>query len=134
MTDTHKSAQDVLQDSAMDQALDWLITLECANAEQKCAFNDWLNADPAHALAFAKANGISTQDGNGLLRTIRSRTPEQQAELLKVATEGEYWRPTCASCGVKMVEPRGQKFWGCPNFRARGCTNRIYKTAAATVV
>ena len=74
----------------------------------------------ADALAFAKANGISAQDGNGLLRTIRSRTPEQQAELLKVATEGEYWRPTCASCGVKMVQRQrrngGNPFWGCQNY------------------
>lgn len=72
------------------------------------------------ALAFAKANGISAQDGNGLLRTIQSRTPEQQAELLKVATEGEYWRPTCASCGVKMVQRQrrngGNPFWGCQNY------------------
>lgn len=72
------------------------------------------------ALAFAKANGINAQDGGSLLRMIRHRTPEQQAELLAVATEGEYWRPTCASCGVKMVErsPRsgGSSFWGCVNF------------------
>lgn len=72
------------------------------------------------ALAFAKANGINAQDGGSLLRMIRRRTPEQQAELLAVATEGEYWRPTCASCGVKMVErsPRsgGSSFWGCVNF------------------
>ena len=88
----------------------------------------------SEALAFANANGINAQDGDGLLKLIATRTPEQQAALLATAFEGEYWRPTCASCGVKMVEPRGQKFWGCPNFRARGCTNRIYKTAAATVV
>lgn len=63
MTDTHKSAapdpaHEVLQDSAMDQALDWLITLECASDEQKIVFEQWLNADPAHARAFAKANAI----------------------------------------------------------------------------
>lgn len=72
------------------------------------------------ALAFAKANGINAQDGSGLLQMIRSRSPEQQAALLAVATEGEYWRPTCASCGVKMVErsPKngGAAFWGCVNF------------------
>ncbi len=48
---------------------------------------------------------------------ILSRTPEQQAALLAVATEGDYRRPTCASCGVKMVErtPKngGSAFWGC---------------------
>ncbi len=72
------------------------------------------------ALSFAQANGINAQDGNGLLRMIRSRTPEQQTALLAVATEGEYWRPTCASCGTKMVErtPKtgGAAFWGCANF------------------
>ncbi len=72
------------------------------------------------ALAFAKANGINAMDGERLLQTIRSRTAEQQAELLKVATEGEYWRPTCSSCGVKMTprQPRagGKPFWGCQNY------------------
>ena len=72
------------------------------------------------ALAFAKANGINAMDGERLLQTICRRTAEQQAELLKVATEGEYWRPTCASCGVKMTprQPRagGKPFWGCQNY------------------
>lgn len=72
------------------------------------------------ALEFAKANGINAQDGSALLQMIRSRSLEQQASLLAVATEGEYWRPTCASCGVKMVErtPKngGAAFWGCVNF------------------
>ena len=80
------------------------------------------------ALAFAKANGINAQDGESLLKLIASRTPEQQAALLATALEGEYWRPTCPSCGVKMVEPRGQKFWGCPNYGPRACRTKIYKT------
>lgn len=37
-----------------------------------------------------------------------------------IAYEGEYWRPTCASCGVKMVERtargKGDKFWGCAQY------------------
>ena len=72
------------------------------------------------ALAFAKDNGIHTLDGEGLLALIAQRTPEQQLALLAVAHEGEYWRPTCASCGLKMVERRpregGAAFWGCPTF------------------
>ncbi|RMX14921.1 restriction endonuclease [Vandammella animalimorsus] len=74
----------------------------------------------ADALAFARAHGINAQDGAGLLKLIASRTPEQQAALLAVAFEGEYWRPTCASCGVKMAErahgKTGQRFWGCVNY------------------
>ncbi|MEJ7688045.1 MAG: restriction endonuclease [Variovorax sp.] len=74
----------------------------------------------ADALAFAKANRIEVQDGAELLKLIGQRTPEQQAALLAVAYEGEYWRPTCASCGIKMVErKRGRDrhaFWGCSNY------------------
>lgn len=72
------------------------------------------------ALAFAMANGINAQDGDGLLKLIAQRTPDQQAQLLAVAYEGEYWKPTCASCGVKMTERasrnKGSRFWGCVNY------------------
>jgi len=86
------------------------------------------------ALAFAKANGINAQDGQGVLRMIQSRTPAQQAELLKVATEGEYWRPTCASCGIKLVprQPRhnARPFWGCENYPA--CRSTLPMRQATT--
>jgi restriction system protein len=68
------------------------------------------------ALEFAHANRIHVLDGAALLALIAKRRPEQQQALLAVAYEGEYWRPTCASCGIKMVErgsTRGATFWGC---------------------
>lgn len=72
------------------------------------------------AVAFAKANGIQLQDGATLLKLIGQRTPAQQAALLAVAHEGEYWKPTCASCGMKTVgrerKRDGGKFWGCSNY------------------
>ncbi len=74
----------------------------------------------ADAQEFAKNNGINALDGGGLLALIAKRTPEQQQTLLDVAYEGEYSRPTCASCGVKMLERKpakgGAAFWGCTNF------------------
>lgn len=74
----------------------------------------------ADSLAFAKANGIHAQDGASLLKLIAQRTPEQQERLLAVAYEGEYWKPTCASCGIKMTERTsvkdGNRFWGCVNY------------------
>lgn len=80
----------------------------------------------ADALEFAKANGINAQDGNDLLRLIAQRSPEQQARLLEVAYEGEYWKPTCANCGVKMVQREakrdGSRFWGCMNYPRCKCT------------
>jgi restriction system protein len=87
----------------------------------------------ADALNFAKANGINVQDRQGLLRLIGSRTVEQQKALLAVAYEGEYWRPTCASCGIKMVERQpkegGNPFWGCANFGRTRCRSRINMSA-----
>ncbi len=72
------------------------------------------------AMAFASENGVNLLSVDKLLQLIASRTPEQQAELLDVAFEGEYWRPTCVNCGVKMVDrvPRngGAPFWGCASF------------------
>lgn len=74
----------------------------------------------ADAQQFAKDNGINALDGAGLLALIAKRTHEQQQALLAVAYEREYWRPTCASCGVKLVERApakgGGKFWGYSNF------------------
>jgi len=43
----------------------------------------------ADAIRFARENGISVLDGNGLLALIARRTPEQQAELLQTAYQGE---------------------------------------------
>lgn len=85
------------------------------------------------ALVFAKANGINVQDRSGLLRLIGTRTPAQQEALLAVAYEGEYWRPTCANCGVKMVERQpksgGAAFWGCANYGKTRCHFKLNATS-----
>ncbi|MGL5999338.1 MAG: FecR family protein [Pseudomonas proteolytica] len=51
----HELAHEVLQHAAMDQALDWLIALQCPQPGQQAEFQAWLEADPSHAQAFAKA-------------------------------------------------------------------------------
>ena len=72
------------------------------------------------AVAFARENGINLLDVSAMMTLISQRSPEQQAALLAVALEGEYWRPTCVNCGTKLVEraPRngGANFWGCPTY------------------
>ncbi|MBK6718305.1 MAG: restriction endonuclease, partial [Burkholderiales bacterium] len=55
------------------------------------------------AREFARDNQINLLDGTALLDLIAKRTPPQQQALLDVALEGEYWKPTCVNCGVKMV-------------------------------
>lgn len=86
----------------------------------------------ADAQQFAKDNSINALDGPGLLALIAKRSPEQQQALLDVAHEGEYWRPTCASCGIKLVERKPAKgdagFWGCSNYPK--CKSRLPMVAA----
>jgi restriction system protein len=81
----------------------------------------------ADAQRFATDNHINALDGNGLLALIAKRTPLEQQALLDVAFEGEYWRPTCANCGIKLVERTpskgGAKFWGCSNYPR--CKSRL---------
>lgn len=80
------------------------------------------------AADFARSNGIHLLDGRGLLKLIAERTPEQQQALLAVALEGDYGRPTCASCGIKMVRRTpskgGADFWGCTNYPR--CHSRLH--------
>ena len=82
----------------------------------------------ADAREFAAGNGIGLHDVDGLLALIATRTPEQQQALLQVAFDGQWWRPTCASCGIKLVErtarQSGRAFWGCENF-VRGCKTQM---------
>lgn len=72
------------------------------------------------AAKFAKDNGINALDGARLLTLIAKRAAEQQRDLLATAYDGDYWRPTCASCGIKMVERTkkagGAAFWGCATY------------------
>ena len=72
------------------------------------------------ALRFAADNNINAMDGTKLLELIASRTPEQQQALLDIAFDGDYTRPTCAHCNIKMVRRASVKtrvpFWGCSNF------------------
>lgn len=74
----------------------------------------------ADARAFARANGINALDRLALLAMISQRTAQQKNELLDVAYQGEYWRPTCVACGTKMVQRRarkkGRSFWGCVDY------------------
>jgi restriction system protein len=71
------------------------------------------------ALRFAKDHSINALDGTGLMGLIAKRTPAQQRELLDLAFEGDYWRPTCIQCNSKMEERTpsrgGAQFWACSN-------------------
>jgi restriction system protein len=83
---------------------------------------------------FALGKEIMLIDGPDLLDKILALRHQQQAELLAVATAGDFTRPTCPSCGVKMVRriarASGDPFWGCENFPGCRTTLRIAAEAA----
>jgi len=55
------------------------------------------------ARSAARLARVQCMDEAGLRAVIQARPPAQQAELLAVALQGDYWRPTCPSCGFKMA-------------------------------
>lgn len=66
------------------------------------------------AKKLARANHIAPVDSVNLLTVILRRSESQQLELLSVATQGEYWRPTCPACNAKMSLRSGvQGKWAC---------------------
>lgn len=87
------------------------------------------------ASRFASQNRIKLIDGRSLLRRILELPPEDQQRLLKVATEGDYLTPTCASCGIKMTlrtnGSDGSKFWGCFNYPR--CKSKLQYTEVGII-
>jgi transmembrane sensor len=76
---------------AMDQALDWLIELECASAEQHAAFQVWLAADPAHREAFARAQALWNSSAVAQAAAISPRPPSALNKLRP------HWKPLAAA-------------------------------------
>ncbi|KAB0602024.1 MAG: DNA topoisomerase [Cupriavidus sp.] len=68
----------------------------------------------------AERAGIQLLDGPAIIERIRALDQHKQTMLLAQAFEGDYRTPTCAACGVKMVEREGKAvpFWGCINYPA----------------
>jgi Restriction endonuclease len=57
----------------------------------------------AEAEALARRHGIMAVSGPDLMALVAKRPEALQRELLAVATEGDYRRPTCRRCGLKML-------------------------------
>jgi len=80
------------------------------------------------ATRFAAENQIHLLDGRRFLNKILERSPLDQKQLLKVATEGDYLTPSCPSCGIKLIKRENRKdnstFWGCSNFPR--CKIKLY--------
>ncbi|MET3050850.1 FecR domain-containing protein [Pseudomonas alkylphenolica] len=80
-------------DSAMDQALDWLIRLQCASVEDTHAFEAWLEADPANAQAYVEAEALWQGD---ILRQAASQIALTQRPS-RLARLRPHWKPLAAA-------------------------------------
>lgn len=80
-------------DSAMDQALDWLIRLQCATAEDTRAFEAWLEADAANAQAYVEAEALWQGD---TLRQVASQFAQAQRPS-RLARLRPHWKPLSAA-------------------------------------
>jgi restriction system protein len=84
---------------------------------------------------FAGGKEIMLIDGPEFLRKIDALAGDHRSALLALATAGDFTRPTCPSCGVKMVrriaKASGDPFWGCENFPGCRTTLRIAADAVA---
>lgn len=89
-------AEALPSDSAMDQALNWLIELEAADAEQQARFQAWLRADPAHAEAFATAEAIWNGQSVHQAAIVLERKPDRWQRL-------RAWRRPLAVAAVLLL-------------------------------
>ncbi|MGH8383561.1 FecR family protein [Pseudomonas sp.] len=80
-------------DSAMDQALDWLIRLQCASAEDTRTFEAWLEADPANAQAYVEAEALWQGD---TLRQVANQVA-QSYRPSRLARLRPHWKPLAAA-------------------------------------
>lgn len=76
------------------------------------------SAYTSDAIEFARGNKIALVDGIQFLDKLQALPEESRAELLRVATEGDWTTPSCPSCGTKMIMRQGgtKPFWGCASF------------------
>jgi transmembrane sensor len=77
-------------DSAMDQALDWLIRLQCASAEDTRAFEAWLEAN---AQAYVEAEALWHGD---TLRQVANQVA-QAYRPSRLARLRPHWKPLAAA-------------------------------------
>jgi len=77
----------------------------------------------ANARAFANGKAITLVDGPAVIERIRKLPDEQQEDLYRLATYGDYQTPSCPTCGRKLVRRitkkgrhPGDEFWGCSGF------------------
>ncbi|CAG8865927.1 hypothetical protein PS627_01798 [Pseudomonas fluorescens] len=83
---------------AMDEAQDWLIRLQCADACDTMAFEAWLEADPANASAYVEAEAL----WNGTSLRHSAEHLEQRRRTSARGRLRSHWKPL-ATAAVLLV-------------------------------
>lgn len=82
----------------MDEALDWLVRLQCANTEDTLAFEAWLSAAPENAEAYVEAEAL----WNGMpLHQAATQMHQQQRRSWRGRLRS-HWKPL-ATAAVLLV-------------------------------
>ncbi|EKT4504087.1 DUF4880 domain-containing protein, partial [Pseudomonas putida] len=82
-------ARPIARARAMDEALDWLVRLQCADAEDTQAFEAWLSAAPENAEAYVEAEAL----WNGApLHQVATHMHQRQRRSLRGRLRS-HWKP-----------------------------------------
>lgn len=81
----------------------------------------------------AKEAGVTLFSGEMLLMMLKRLPADEQEVLYGLCSAPDATTPTCSRCEVKMKYRHGKDgradFWGCPNYRSKGCKSKIFVRA-----
>ncbi|WP_136809595.1 restriction endonuclease [Desulfosediminicola flagellatus] len=85
------------------------------------------------AVEFAASNDIELFDQQKIITTFNAFDKAVRAKILKQLLEGDYWTPSCATCGKKFsatTTRNGKKVWACLGSNGHGWNSISYYEAA----
>lgn len=85
------------------------------------------------AQEFAATNNIELFDQDKITNSFNKLSDTVRGTILKELLKGDYWTPSCASCGQKFKKKKlknGKIVWGCNNSHKHGWSSIQYYEAA----
>lgn len=81
---------------------------------------------------FAATNDIELFDQDKIIKSFNKLHDTDRKIILRELLEGNYWTPSCATCGEKLQITKlknGKTVWGCKHSRKHGWTSMYYYEA-----
>ena len=85
------------------------------------------------AKEYAEANNIELFDQRKIIEAFDKLNVYDRELILKELLAGDYWTPSCASCGEKfeaITQKSGKLIWGCKKIKEHGWSQIPYYEAA----